>query len=189
MSSAEMKQEIRLLYRKKLRTLPAGYTGSAGKAITDLLLCSESFQDACTVFCYVSILQEPDTRYLITQALSLNKTVCVPRCLDPGQMEAVQIRSFSDLTEGKYGIPAPRDGLRIMDRANIDLAVVPCLCAGKDGGRLGHGGGYYDRFLAGTNALKCCLCYGQLLTEGLPMETKDIRMDRIITENGIFVRV
>ena len=90
----------------------------------------------------------------------------------------------------------------------IDLAVVPCVSADRSGGRLGHGAGYYDRFLHGQTMYKFGLCFDELLMDNvakryapgsaaatilagqgigpvekqIPMEESDVRLDRVITE-------
>ena len=68
----------------------------------------------------------------------------------------------------------------------FDLIVVPVLGFDDDRYRLGLGGGYYDRFLAGqAQALKIGLAYEcAFVSGGVPREAHDIRLDRIITESG-----
>lgn len=68
----------------------------------------------------------------------------------------------------------------------FDLIVVPVLGFDEDGHRLGLGGGFYDRFLAGqAPALKIGLAYDCAFVPGdLPREEHDIRLDRIVTESG-----
>lgn len=176
------KAELRNICRARLRALSPEYRQSAGARITSKVLARDAFRNAETVFCYVSVPPEPDTRRLIAEALKAGKTVCVPRCRGAGEMDAVPIRSLSELKEGRYGIPVPEDAAEPCDRTRIDLCVVPCLSAGTDGTRLGHGGGYYDRFLAETKTEKLCLCYREMLTEGIPTEETDIRADAVVTD-------
>jgi len=69
-------------------------------------------------------------------------------------------------------------------RIRFDLIIVPCLAFDKDNYRLGWGGGFYDKFLAGQpQALKIGVAYsGGLVSEGLPREPHDIPLDTVITE-------
>ncbi len=64
----------------------------------------------------------------------------------------------------------------------IDLAIVPCVAADRRGFRLGHGGGYYDRYLGKLHCPRICLCRGRALLECVPAEEFDLRMDMILTE-------
>ena len=60
------------------------------------------------------------------------------------------------------------------------MAVIPCVGADKEGHRLGHGAGFYDRFLRGTRFPKIMICYRKLLLDKVPIEEHDIFMDRVI---------
>jgi len=68
--------------------------------------------------------------------------------------------------------------------AAFDVIVVPVLGFDLDCHRLGLGGGYYDRFLAGqASATKIGLAYDwAFVTEGLPREEHDIPLDEIVTD-------
>lgn len=69
-------------------------------------------------------------------------------------------------------------------KTKFDMILVPCLAFDKDNYRLGWGGGFYDRFLAGQpQALKIGLCfYSGLAKSGLPREPHDIPLDKVVTE-------
>ena len=57
---------------------------------------------------------------------------------------------------------------------------------GKNGGRIGYGGGFYDRYLPGCEAaVRVGLCYSFALLEMVPREAFDAKMDHVITENGV----
>lgn len=180
------KAGIRRQCAEKRNALTDRYITEAGQRITEAVLASPDFTDARTVFCYVSTPREPDTRTLITEALSRGKTVCVPRCTGKGRMEAVRIRSLRDLEEGAYGIPEPKNGSEAVRKDIIDLCLIPCVSADPEGRRLGHGGGYYDRFLSGIHAKKICLCFDSMMSARLPEEPYDVRADRVVTECGMY---
>ena len=63
--------------------------------------------------------------------------------------------------------------------------IVPCCAAAPDGRRLGFGGGFYDRFLLRTDAFRALICYGRLLREDIPTGEYDLRMDAVISEQGV----
>ena len=152
----------------------------ASRRIRDKVLSDKNVLDAETIFCYISMPGEADTSDIISEALRLGKKVCIPKISGPGQMKAVQIQEDSVLKPGPYGIPEPEDGRPEVNKADIGLAIVPCLGASADGSRLGHGGGYYDRYLQDCNAVKLCLCFRERMLDGIPMDKFDIKMDGII---------
>ena len=117
-------------------------------------------------------------------AFAMGKKVYVPRCL-PGKekiMEAVEIFSWDDLQPGTLGILEPRKEIEGAKVQVFSLMIIPCVSADRRGGRLGHGAGYYDRFLEKNAGSKLCLCYASLLSEKIPMEKQDIFMDYVLTE-------
>ena len=104
-------------------------------------------------------------------------------------MQAVRLLSKEELSPGMYGIPEPpadRAAAGEEELSGISLAVVPCLSAGRGGERLGHGAGYYDRFLKGRGMLRMCLCYEALLSEEIPMDADDLRMDLVVSGAGVY---
>ena len=56
------------------------------------------------------------------------------------------------------------------------------MAATPNGIRLGHGAGYYDRFLAEHPGKTVCLCFRKLLRSDLPAEDTDISMDLVISD-------
>ncbi len=182
------KKELRAMIREKNKNLTSEYRAQANAGIATRFLLYPVFQQVDSIFCYVNMETEPDTRTIIETAWQMGKMVTVPRCL-PGperEMEAVQITSWDDLEAGTMGILEPKAGLPVIDGYKIALAVIPCMSADRWGGRLGHGAGYYDRWLAGQSMYKYCLCYEALLSDNIPMDQNDIKMDRIFTEDKIY---
>jgi len=55
----------------------------------------------------------------------------------------------------------------------------------KNGNRIGHGAGYYDRFLKDYTGIKAGTCYGFQVVDNAWPDEYDIKMDYLITEMGI----
>ena len=131
---------------------------------------------------YWSLPEEPDTRALMEAALREKKHLLLPRCLDGKTMTALPLKNLEDVEPGHLGIPAPRLEAHRGKIPEPDLIIVPCVTASPDGVRLGHGAGYYDRFLAEHPAKTVCLCFRSLQRASLPAEETDILMDLVITD-------
>lgn len=64
----------------------------------------------------------------------------------------------------------------------IDLTLVPALCYDRSCVRLGFGGGYYDRWLAGYRGFTVGFCRDALLQDRVPAQSHDRRVDLVLTE-------
>jgi len=159
------------------------------RSIHRLLLEDPSVQAAEHVFIYVHFRSEVETMPLIKHFLASGKTVSVPLTLSKEhRLLAVQIKDLaSDLAPGCFGILEPRSELAVkavVKPETIALAIVPGSVFDQLGGRLGYGGGFYDRFLSqdAPQALRIGLAYEMQLAEQVPLEAHDQLMDMLITE-------
>lgn len=183
----DAKRRKRALVKRQRESLTAAYMKEADAKIAAAVTENDAFRHAKAVFCYVSVAGEPDTAPVIEAALAAGKQVAVPRCLGKGIMEAVLIKSRADLTTaGKYGIPEPAEGLPVIGPADLDLLLIPCVACTKGRARLGHGMGYYDRFMEKAGGTSMALCYAQLLQERIPEEEHDRRPDIVVTEEMVY---
>lgn len=176
------KQSLRKHIRTEMQLIPDDYFHDAGQAMCRSLLTSCSYRQAKTIFCFVSHGKEPDTYPFLEKVLADGKTLCVPLCKAQGEMDAKEIRSLSELQPGAYGIPEPPADAPTLFPSQIDLAVIPCLAATRNGKRLGKGGGYYDRFLAAYTGKAVLLCPERLILDHIPIEAHDILLPWVITE-------
>ncbi len=174
----------KLRYLAKTKKYERGYVAKSNSAITSKVITHPVFQAAKTVFCYVSMNDEVDTRSIIKYALREGKTVCVPLCEPEGKMTPYVIYSLGEMSEGAYGIPEPPIGAP--KGTDIDLCITPCMCADKERYRVGHGGGYYDRFLAEFEGKSMLLCREELVEDHVPHQAHDIACDILITEKNIY---
>lgn len=68
-----------------------------------------------------------------------------------------------------------------IEKELIDLVIVPALAVDKTKCRLGYGGGYYDRFLTGINAIKVVCLSEKFVLESVCSEKHDVLVDIVIT--------
>lgn len=151
-----------------------------------------------TVLAYCSVGNEPSTLALIDSLLKSGRRVCLPLCTDLDEeghrtgafdaMEARVITSFDDLAAGAYGIPEPKAETELVPPEEIDIIILPCVGCDRQCRRIGHGAGYYDKYL--TTVRKDCftmaLCYEEVLVDELPVEEHDMPVDAVVTEKTVY---
>jgi 5-formyltetrahydrofolate cyclo-ligase len=176
------KQRIRQEAKIISEGLTPEYRREASREITRQVLALPEWKEAATVMAYWSLPTEPDTRELMETALRDGKTLLLPRCLDAERMAALPVKDLAGVKPGTLGIPEPEMAADETEIPEPDLILVPCMAAAPNGVRLGHGAGYYDRFLAGQRAETVCLCFRRLAREDIPVGATDQRMDRVIMD-------
>ena len=153
------------------------------------------YDNADTIFTYLSFNQEVRTAPLIERALKDGKKVAVPRIeqLDENGRKLPlfeQKMDFVYVDENtvygmKMGIREPLNGII----ADCDaLVIMPGLAFGRDMNRIGTGGGFYDRYFADhpdREYIKVALCYDFQVFDTLPSEEHDIRIDILITPESV----
>jgi len=186
-------KEAKKVLRKRVTTarkaLTDSYRATASSKMLDAVCQLPVYRSAHTVFLYASMPEEVQLYGLMRQALMDGKTVCLPLITGKGTMEAVSFSSLDDLVAGDYGIltvdPAKR---KIVPAEEIDLILVPGAAFDREGGRLGLGAGFYDRFMTekAPQGYRCAMAFSCQLVEKVPMEPHDVAVQYIITENEAF---
>lgn len=179
------KKGLRILSKNNRKGLSASDREYYDSLILENVLKDEKFQDSSTIFIYVSYKDEVDTHEIIKNALLLNKKVCVPLIISKKDgMEAIYIDSLDDLEANYMGILEPKyNEENVVKAEDIDVVFLPGLAFDTNGGRLGYGGGFYDRFLKGVenHAVKIALAYKSQIVDYVPMDPLDVKIDYIIT--------
>ena len=185
----ESKRRLREHY-KAVRASGSGEDRrQADRRITAYLTERPEYKKARLVLTYVSAGQEPDTLELIAMALAQGKEVACPLCHKPTHtMTFHKISSLGQLTPGAYGIcEPPADAPSAQpEEMQHSVCIVPGLAFDSCGGRLGYGGGYYDRFLAGYSGVSIGLCREETCSaQPLPRDEYDIPVDIVVTDRGL----
>lgn len=176
------KKPFRRRMLNEQKHLPEAYIAQASEIIQEKVLSMKQYRAAQSVFLYVSTDREPSTQRILRHALESGKSVYVPKCINRREMLAVSIHSLAELEPGAWGIPEPRQRTEEITADALDFILVPCVCASPDGKRLGHGAGYYDRFLAGKADHTVCLCFHRLLRDDIPITDNDAILPMVLTE-------
>ena len=183
MNQIEIKKNLRREIKARIALLEEGYCQKASEIICKRVMAEPAYRTAKTVFCFVGTRGEPDTVKILQDALESGKRVGVPLCVADGIMEVRQISDLNkDLKPGVFGILEPLPVLPLIEADEINFAVLPCVTCDHQGNRLGHGKGYYDRFLKGTKFSTCMICFEKLISGNIPMDDHDQKADSVITD-------
>lgn len=174
------KAEARLAAKTAVLKMSSEEKELASGAICDALSGLEEFTGAHSVFVYLGTETEPATDEIVGLALMLERTVAVPRVRGK-EMDAVVISPFTNFKKNKWNILEPVGGHTVDD---IDVAVIP-LVAFDGLKRVGHGGGYYDRFLSTHDCLKIGIAFDCQSVSDLQVDSFDIPLDVLVTEKRI----
>ncbi len=91
----------------------------------------------------------------------------------------------AQMVAGAFGAMTPK----VNDFFEPEILIVPLLAFSRAGGRLGYGGGFYDRTLEMLRAKRPTLAIGFAFagqeTDAIPLEPSDQPLDMIVTETGV----
>jgi len=132
-------------------------------------------------FIYNSFKSEADTSLIINFLINAKKNVFLPK-IEENNMFFIKYSGENNLFKNKFGILEP-DGEKTYEKP--DICIIPLLAADLKGNRLGYGGGYYDRFLKGTDCLKAGLMFSFQITDKLFKQDFDVPLDILITEKNL----
>lgn len=169
--------------------LPATERVARSQAATQRLLAHPAYRRARTLLIFVAFRSEIETQPLIQAALTAGKVVAVPKVeRQPKGLLPCRLHAFpGPLRAGAYGILEPGDDqTEPVPPGDLDLVVVPGLAFDRQGRRLGYGGGYYDRLLAGpaAAALAVGFCFEEQVLSSVPADPHDRPMNLIITDQA-----
>ena len=94
-----------------------------------------------------------------------------------------------ELKPGMFSVPEPdTKALSSVPPEETELVIVPCIAFDAALHRLGHGGGYYDRYLPRCiNAHTVCVAFDCQRLPLLPADSLDFSPDAAVTESGIIL--
>lgn len=182
------KQAQRALCLARRRALSEVERATKSVAICEHLTALTAMQEARTVLSYRATEDEVDLTAFQTWALGQGKALAFPVCRGGGQMEAHIPAGPESWRQGKYGIWEPDpDGSRLVEPGELDMVILPCVGFDARGRRLGHGGGYYDRYLPQCpEAVRVLVAFEAQRLEQVRTDPHDQRAELAVTERGVF---
>lgn len=193
-NKAEQKKNLRSAYLKKRNEMEPEKRKAASAKIKEWVFANKRFKAAKTVFVYASYKSEVETKELIQGALRLGKRVAVPK-VNGEEMNFYAIQSWEELFPGYQGILEPQTAEKEpVIPVDSDVMLLPGAVFDRKGGRIGYGGGYYDRYLDkvfeiyGHQPYRMALAFAcQISPKKIPAEEHDKKMDCILTERRVIM--
>lgn len=186
-----MNQDGKKVFRRQMLAkrdaIPLENRIEADQCRNEIIRTWDAYQNAELLLFYVSYRSEADTIQLLKRALAEGRNVAVPK-VEGTEMVFYRITDVSQLVEGYRGILEPdiKKTVPVTKTAKLPkctLLFVPGCAFDKSGGRMGYGGGFYDRFMEKYPDVKrVALSYEMQLVDEVPCEIHDRRVDMIVTE-------
>jgi len=181
-----MKKALRKEIFKLRKALTADDCRFRSEAIMQNISEGGFIKNKSNVHLYYPINNEVNTIDLIEQLWSKGIEVVMPRTDIPGKkIDNYLVSSFDQLEETTFNLLEPKTSTPRFTK-DCDIILIPGLAFDHNLSRIGYGGGFYDRFLADTKALKVAVAYDFQVREEIPTEDHDIKMDFIVTEQRIY---
>ncbi|OYU68534.1 MAG: 5-formyltetrahydrofolate cyclo-ligase [Alphaproteobacteria bacterium PA2] len=179
------KHDLRRVQRSLRRDLADRFPGAAGAAAE---LLPKGLKPA-TVGGYLPMGGELDPGPVLKVLQGRGALLALPVCLAPASPLIFRAYCQGDgLAPDAMGLPAPTEAAASV---TPDVLIIPLLAFDRRGGRLGQGGGFYDRTLEALRrqgrVLAIGLAYAGLEVEEAPMIEHDQSLDAILTETGYIV--
>jgi 5-formyltetrahydrofolate cyclo-ligase len=178
------KGSLRTHYLKLLKEQNKEERSRKSRLIAEQFWKLPAVQKARGILFYASMPGEVDTLAMIEKAIFSGKRVSLP-IVEQIQRKLIPtlISSMEDVHESTYGIAQPHfDPDKALALKDLEVVIVPGLAFDKQNHRLGRGKGYYDRFLSTLpkTVTTVGLAFDFQLTESLPTEAHDMRLQQII---------
>lgn len=180
-----MKKTARQHFRELRKRISAESRCLLDSALLANIANLDCYKNAGTLLMYYPFNGEPNILPLARHALSVGKTVAFPIShVETNTLTFHAVSRLEDMEYGEYGIREPSFEQPQITEFSGSMCIVPALAFDYFGYRLGYGKGYFDRFLEQYDGFSVGLIYSYSLSELLPRDTYDRKVDLIITEKG-----
>ena len=170
--------------------MDAAVQDTLSRAIIERVTRLESYRRSGVVLAYAGFGSELRTEAFVRRVLDDRKALLLPRVeRKERRLELYEVKDPArDLRAGTWGIREPDpDQCSHVELQGVDFALVPGVAFDPGGGRLGYGGGYYDKLLtrcSGQRPVLVAPAFELQVVDAVPFEEHDVRVDLIVTEGG-----
>ncbi len=185
MSNPMTKEALRRDVRERRAGLDPAWRGEQSAMAQARLLGLPAMASAVLVGLYMALPGEVDMSDLEGALVSTGRGICVP-AFDPerGEYALALVTPATRTIEAPFGLREPEDP-EWADPASVSCIVVPGVAFDGAGHRVGHGGGHYDRMLAGTAAVKIGVAFDFQVFDSVPHSPHDVMMDMVVTPTRV----
>ena len=179
------KQALRTTARAARTAMSPHERAAASAALCERLLTLHEFRRVRTVLLYASAGDEVDLAAAVTGLRERDVRTLFPR-VHRDQLQLVNVTDLRNLQLGHRGIREPTGAT--VDPGVVDVAVVPGVAFDPHGGRLGQGGGHYDRLLPAlaSRARRVGVGFSCQMVPEVPREPHDVALDLVVTERAVY---
>jgi len=179
----DSKLALRTQVRQAVSAMPEAQRVVAAGQARSRLKERPLWKSAQSILFFAPLPEELDVWPLLIDALSLGKTVALPRFVTKTKSYvACQVRNPErDLRSGQFGIREPGDHCSNLSLNRLDLVLVPGVAFDLIGRRLGRGKGFYDRLLAAVSGTTCGVAFDQQIVREIPVAPHDVAVNCILT--------
>ena len=187
MDSQKVKVSLRQELKNLRESLSPAQRAAAAMAAEAKIFDLPEWKKAQVVCLYASFKGELPTTQFLHKVLNSEKRCVLPKVNSEGQPELYEIKSFQDLELSSLEILEPKINCPRIHPTQIDFFLVPGIGFDRQGNRLGHGAGFYDRLLALASPTAFLLGYGYdfQVVDAIPHEAHDIVMHAMATPSQI----
>jgi 5-formyltetrahydrofolate cyclo-ligase len=158
----------------------------AGRAAAEQLAATSQYRRCRQLVAYAELAGELPLGCVVERARADGKDVLWPRQRADGGLDFAPCARVEELAAGRYGVLEPPRATPAMDPGPDSLLLVPGVAFDERGGRLGRGGGAWDRALAESHgAFAFGVGYEFQVVSAVPREVHDRSVDALLTERGV----
>lgn len=176
------KQALRNRVRLAREAIPAEERPRLSEAGCQRLLALPEMGRAHSVLGYGATDFEFDVSPALDALRERGARIALPRITGPSSLTLHIVESAEELERGPFGLLQPAENAPSIGADEVDLVIVPGVAFDPAGGRLGYGGGYYDRLLARMPlAARIGVAFDGQLVDSIPADSHDQPVDVVVT--------
>lgn len=186
----ENKAQLRKQIKARRNALSETDRTSYSAQICNRLMEQSWYANAHTILVYSAIQSEVDLSLFCAQAQRDGKVLYFPKVFGEN-MEFFRIDDATQLQKGAFSVMEPNVDEFALKPYQSDIGapvLVPGVAFSERGERIGYGKGYYDRYIsAHPNLFPVGICFSCQLLDAIPVESQDITMCQIMTEEQAYM--